>query len=364
MIAPPGKGAGLVGYAGLSVVHDADRGGEPAPRPVFSYPVHHMRGIALLPIVAGHCYNSLNWQADGVGQHIGFIWVELNILFIFISGYLFQHLSGRYRYGAYLGTKARTIVLPYLIISIPALAVYLFALKPHPFIQEQLSQMNSIEELAFLVCTGAHMGPYWFVPMMVLIYLISPLLILIDRRPSAYVLIAPLYILSVTVLPRPMYDMNPPLAVGHYLPVYLLGMAVSHHAGVLLPWLRANWPAMAAIAVAMIVLVVGCAYLEIQPPRIMVSTIFCLAVLALALRFADRPVPALDLLARYSFGIFLVHGYYVAVIRGLAARHPEIWQGSLALFLLCTVVVLLVSVVTVWLFRLVFGKRSRLIVGA
>lgn len=351
-------------YAGLAVVHDADRHDPPPRRATFSYPVHHMRGIAVLPIVAGHCYNSLLWPQGGVGQHVGFVWVELNILFIFISGYLFQHLSARYRYGAYLMTKARTIALPYLIVSIPALIVYLFALKPHPFIQDRLSSMNSIEEFAFLVGTGAHMGPYWFVPMMVLIYLMSPLLILMDRHPSAYVVIAPLYVLSVTVLPRPLFDMNPPLAVAHYLPVYLLGMAVSHHSAVLLPWLRTTWPAMAAIAAGMIALIVSCAYLHIEPPRIMVSTILCLAVLSLALRFADRPIQGLDMLARYSFGIFLIHGYYVAVIRALAARHPAIWQGTLPLFLLCTGAVLLGSVMTVALFRLVFGKRSRAIIGA
>jgi peptidoglycan/LPS O-acetylase OafA/YrhL len=344
----------------------ADLAQEPvlARRPAFSHPINHMRGLAILPIVAGHCYNALDWPPGSVGAHLTAVWADLNAFFIFISGYLFQHLLGRFVYARYLKAKLRNVILPYLVMSVPALLLYAGNWKIHPHFGALIASLPVGARLTLLLLTGAQMGPYWFIPMMAIFYLASPLLVLLDRRPAWYVVLVPLFLCSITLVPRPLYDLQPLQSALHYLPVYLLGMFVSHFHERVVPVLRRCWLALAAISALLLMVIVYADYAAIRFDRLPIATLLCLAVLALLSRFTAQRVAGLDLLARYSFGIFFVHAYYVAAFRQAIVRWPGLAQGSALGFVLLLALVLALTMTTVWIVRRVAPGRSRMLIGS
>src|SRR5882762_3443553 len=87
------------------------------PQKQFLNYIHYFRGIAIIFVVGGHTYLTLSWN-KGTSSQIFFdcLWQNGSVLFVFIAGFLFQHLSGKFEYKKYLKNKALNVVLPYLII--------------------------------------------------------------------------------------------------------------------------------------------------------------------------------------------------------------------------------------------------------
>ena len=82
--------------------------------------INVFRGLAILLIVAGH-----TMQFGEAGSLIQKASVEIfaggTALFIFISGFLFQHLSGKYEFKNYMSKKWTNVILPYLWTAIPGI---------------------------------------------------------------------------------------------------------------------------------------------------------------------------------------------------------------------------------------------------
>src|SRR5690606_22534998 len=88
--------------------------------------IHSLRGLAILYVIAVHArgfesywqsspdiykfLDSFSDPSEGNGT----------TLFLFIGGFLFQHLTHRnFVFGKYLTQKFKNLILPYLIISLP-----------------------------------------------------------------------------------------------------------------------------------------------------------------------------------------------------------------------------------------------------
>ena len=86
--------------------------------------INVFRGLAILLIIMGH---TMQFGEANSWAHI--INCEIicggTALFIFISGFLFQHLSAKFEYRNYLSKKWTNVVAPYLITSIPGIILCL-----------------------------------------------------------------------------------------------------------------------------------------------------------------------------------------------------------------------------------------------
>jgi fucose 4-O-acetylase-like acetyltransferase len=84
--------------------------------------VHNFRGFAIILIVLSHLLGFLKWETGTENWQV--IWNVIfrngTVYFVFIAGFLFQHLSKKYEYRDYLKKKFSNVILPYLIISISA----------------------------------------------------------------------------------------------------------------------------------------------------------------------------------------------------------------------------------------------------
>lgn len=89
---------------------------KPANRKFIRY-IHHFRGVAIIYVVAAHIL--VKWPENSiVSRAMDVVWQNSTILFLFIAGYLFQHLSDKFEYKDYLIKKFQNVICPYLILSI------------------------------------------------------------------------------------------------------------------------------------------------------------------------------------------------------------------------------------------------------
>ncbi|MDR6349072.1 acyltransferase family protein [Pantoea sp. SORGH_AS_0659] len=151
----------------------------------FSY-IHYIRGIAIFFIVTTHC--NLFTTDDSV---LARLWSEVlrewTAIFLLISGFLFQYLVPRYEVKKFYASKFKNVILPYLIISIPAISIYVLGLKKeHNWVDiNELMKHSILYILIFFYATGANLGPLWFIPMLSLIFLSSiPLKMLGENRKN------------------------------------------------------------------------------------------------------------------------------------------------------------------------------------
>ena len=338
----------------------------------FQQHIHVFRAIAIIFIVCAHTLPSLDWSAQPIlGRVIDAIANESSIFFFFIAGYLFQHLSTRFQYKNYLKQKLKTVILPYLILSIPALII--FTLLTHRIgMWSWFYTIPTWQQVVLFILTGKHLTPLWFVPTISLFYIAAPLFVKIDRdKPAFYWLIVPLLALSIYLGRNGPFG---PLEKALYLhPIYMMGMAFCHYRKqaeqiVLRAWL----PLLAITSIGFI----GFVLHWTQPPyylMVMKAPMVLLLTVAL-LKWHHVFGSRLNYIADISFGIFFIHAYFISAIKTATvyAIYGKIYTGegttdfagNWYIFLSYAGFVLLFSTITIWVAQKMLGKRSRFIIGA
>ena len=131
--------------------------------------VHTFRAIAILFVVAGHAIWILQWPADAPTRDILADTLENGtVLFLFVAGFLFQHLSKRYAYRDYLSKKFKNVTLPYLILSTPSALEGAFAQHVYRQYPQLVGTSAVYRYLWFMIKGGAgNNKALWFVPMLV-----------------------------------------------------------------------------------------------------------------------------------------------------------------------------------------------------
>ena len=86
--------------------------------------IHSFRALAILSVVATHCiclfeWDRIRWQYQLVLSLIS----NGTLFFVFLAGFLLQYLSHKFEYGRYLKSKLRHVLLLFVIVSLPMIAV-------------------------------------------------------------------------------------------------------------------------------------------------------------------------------------------------------------------------------------------------
>ncbi len=372
--APEGKGPALS--------EPAPAGEEPSPagsvdaespRPRLDY-IHSFRALAIVAVVATHVVPRPP-AGTSAGIQVAKALIEnATVSFLFISGFLFQHLSGTFQYGNYLKGKLQRVILPYLVISIPTFLLW------RPWMKAlEAGDLAAVSRMtAAGLLTGAHNpAPLWFVPLIAVLYLAAPLLLYVDRRPWMYVLLPPL-IVAAMFCHRPATLTHLGHALAYFTPAYLAGMFASRYRERLLSLADHGFEALAVACIALL----GVDFMAFGARGAIFSTLpfstenglidldlpLKLVLTVLAIAFLRRQDPAFhrpfDYLAGASFGIFFLHSFARDAFRKLAAGllGPGFFTGWSSLFLFTPIVVAM-SLAAVWVVRFVIGKRSRFVIG-
>lgn len=94
----------------------------------FRYSLENFRGVAIIFVMLSHISS---FQSMGAASNYLFFFLgDATAWFVFISGYLFYYLEvNKFKYFDYMQKKLKYVILPYLILSIPAILVGLYFLR-------------------------------------------------------------------------------------------------------------------------------------------------------------------------------------------------------------------------------------------
>ena len=339
-----------------------------AAKPAFLPYIHNFRAIAILFIVAIHCYSVLEPAAEPIILQRG------TLLFMFISGFLFQYLSRNFDKRIYWQKKFTNILLPYFIISLPIILIRILlddnVQQMHLLFSNFTNESTATKAMDYYL-TGMHLVPFWFIPMICFYYLLGPLFIKLDRDGRIYYLLPAFVGLSLVVTRSfDLYKIH--LAFVHYLSIYLLGMFASRHHRKLLQLTDRVWPAVLFVAVLAVAAGIifdqqQIHYLEqflyVQKLILCWTILYVLWKLDAEITKKKFLLGNMNKLSDMSFGIFFLHYYFLYFI-SLKIKSGEVYLApnfTNFFLIICADVVFCVLILAI--FKQLFGKKSRYLVG-
>ncbi|MFD2167979.1 acyltransferase [Thalassotalea euphylliae] len=325
--------------------------------------IHYFRAIAIFFIVAGHTIDAFAWPAGSDIERVLRILISNgSTLFVFIAGYLFQHLTTKYSTKKYYLSKLKNVIVPYLLISIPAIVIFVAIMVRETAWQGFYDNPEWLQVILFYV-TGIHLAPLWFVPMITLFYLVAPLLVKGDKSGKLYWLI-PLAIVTSCFVARGL----PHQSFIHFFSVYILGMYASRYKEALNPILGQTKTILLFGA-----LVCLFAFVEFSTTdatmtywNYLQKTSMCFFFIGLLFKVNDKLTSKfVSNIADTSFGVFFIHSY---VLTGMKMGYDKLSggkvSGDILSYSVMAIFVLLLCVFIINAIQKVFGKKSRYLVGS
>lgn len=347
--------------------------------------IHNLRGIAILFVVGVHARGGgSDWFTHTSTHHFFASFFDAQegngtVMFIFIAGFLFQHLTHRYfDFNRYLTQKFKVIILPYLIISVPIILFRIHTNFQSASLPEDFHTYSPVYQFFYHLIIGSHMAPFWFITAIILFYLSAPLLHAIDR-PFFYRYIFPFILLAGMFTYRSHHNANPLLAYLHFMPIYITGMWASYNKAKLFSSdLRYFWLLTAIYLTLSIADLSGAITLperisfeEVLREEKLIFNIYILRALVLCFmltmllyKLQYIKMPFIELLGDYSFGIFFIHFMLITFSRKLLSVLAVPVDFSLITFLIYFIFILLTSTVTVYLIKKLTGRYSRNLIGS
>ncbi len=324
--------------------------------------LNNFRGIAILLIIFAHAMSALPQPHSPLLTLLMPVFSNGTLLFVLVAGQFFVTLSEHYSYGAFIKSKCLYVVLPYLLLSFPAALIYLLGLKnTHEWMDMQwFDGLNPLLAYGYLLITGAHLGPLWFVPMILLYYFLSPLWFWLIRSN----LLLPACCISLCAAlywGRPIDNANSLQSAVYFLPAYLLGMYLGQSNRIihfLMPY--AIW----IFSFLLVVLLVygQSGFADSRGDLILKLLITC-CLISICLAKLNFKIKWLDLFARLSFYLFFVHGYVIGAFR-MMLNHSQYREMGIGTAFGIFVITLILCVLAFIIFKWIFQHRSKFILGA
>lgn len=327
--------------------------------------IHTFRAIAIFFIIAMHSIDVFDWADSRFSERILRISISNGtVLFVFIAGYLFQHLSLRYQYKKYLLSKLRNVISPYFFVSIPAILIFTIFLKRETVWQGFYEDPVWLQVINFYF-TGLHLAPFWFIPVITIFYLVSPAFVVADKYRVFY-LFLPIFILLSCLVGRG--GSSPIISFVHFFSIYSLGMFFSHYKLIINVWL----PKVLVILISFSIVVILwlCEYYFTNTTysyiNLLQKIFLCFFILGVLIRLGEKATSHyVNLIADTSFGIFFVHSYVLTsgklVVNKLLGFSP---QGTILYYILITISTVFICMIVVHVIRKMLGSKSRMIIGS
>jgi peptidoglycan/LPS O-acetylase OafA/YrhL len=347
--------------------------------------IHNLRGLAILFVVGvhvgGYDYDWVSHPGLRKVLHAFFDPSEGNgtILFLFIGGFLFQHLTqNQFEYKRFLEQKFLNIILPYIIISIPLIILRLNTNFESLSLPDGFKEKPVAYQFIYHLVTGTHMPPFWFISTIILFYISSPLLHWIDNR-TFYRYFFPLVLAIALFTYRPVHNANTFLAYIHFIPVYIAGMWASYNKErILRLGPRLTIPLFVAYALLTYLELSGqiglsreLSFQDVLQEKALIFNVYmfkglvlCFLLLMLFYHMRDRKMPLMEILGHYSFGVFFIHYILISVSRKVIEYAGYTLDFNLITYLIFFVFILMLSIVSVYLVKRVTGRYSRYLIGS
>ena len=336
--------------------------------------IHNFRGFAILTIVASHTIYHLQWSDEIIEKIAHVLIANGTLYFVFIAGFLFQFLSLKYEYKSYLSKKLQYVLLPYFFTSIPAIVFCIIGKSsnyPPYWFRNLFSEWSIPGQSLMYLLTGAHLGPFWFIPMIAIFYIVSPVLLWVDRHPNVY-WILPILLTITAIVPRSENNFNIVQTFIHFLSIYISGMFCSHFKEKLFPFVQKKcfWLLASFLSLTILEITIIKRPFVINSINSLSKLILCVLIIyflwAVESRLPKLFHKTVGFLAELSFGIYFLHYYFLSAYVGAVYKfgfEPFWLQANLLNFSLIFLIEVGASIVLISIVKKILGKKSRFVVG-
>lgn len=336
-----------------------------SPRNKFNHSIENFRAIAILFVIFSHSDLTVlgSWKMP-----FSFLLGDATTFFVFISGFLFYHLSSKeFCFNAYLSKKFKFTALPYLFLSAITISTGLFIKQNDTF------NLEPFAYIAWSIWTGGPINaPLWFIPMIWHFFLAAPILIKIAKSKLLPVALV-ISLLFSLFSSRPLLNANPTLSALHFLGFYMLGMYLA----------KGGIPCKKVVnsdqkIVYFFIVLIGLTFISyadqayransgffsgiFKPNFMQIGKFFMLITIYCAVtRYLNKKNNILSYIADISFGLFFLHWLWKLVadkgISYLSLNRPA------SILLIELTAMLIGSILCVEIARKFMKKRSRYVVG-
>ncbi|MES2429823.1 MAG: acyltransferase [Bacteroidota bacterium] len=356
-------------------------------KPPFLGYLHSFRGFAIINIVAihasvfaGYVFSKSFGPLNPIAIANELLFHNSTIYFAVISGMLFSAVLNKKGYKTFFFSKFKYVFLPYLFFT---LVYSIFNDRSNDWFALQPNVEAYLKELPRNFIYGKASFVFWYIPVLFFLYLVTPLLnylLHIKKWGSwlmAFIIAIPLLVRRVEFEEFMQRDFLSLQTMIYFTGAYAAGMFIAHNLEDRLDWIRRNKWLFIGIAIFS---TAGLLYTALHSiNRIGVfsinSTLYYIqkiSLSALALLFfknlrASQP-KWLNPIAKIAFTIYCAHMIFLfLVIMHLA---PFMQNEKFATFniigggILILVLSILLCIIFAWIFRKIFGKYSRMIIGS
>lgn len=350
--------------------------------------INYFRGISIIFIVFGHCMKVAGFEYNSIaGNTMNNLIHGGTTFFVFISGFLFQHIFYKtFDYKDFMTKKAKYVLVPYLLLStIPILILIVkILIKSVLSINDFSTQYDKLSSFPFLqhYLTGignSYIG-YWYIPFVMIIFAMSPLFIKFMKFNLKTSIFISLFLLIGSIfIHKPIggVDYNF-LSVFHnvfyFLPIFLFGIIFSEKHDVLLSALKGK--EFYFLCTALFLAVFQASIGEIgnyhKNPftfggvdlMMFQKILLCFFFMIFLNRFENSNLKILKVIAANSFGIFFIHGIFIVFVETIKQKmHFSFTPSSFLNYVSVSSFIFIVSLLITILIKKVFSNYSRYIVG-
>lgn len=347
---------------------------------MFILPMHSLRAIAMLLIVAGHCFpfSFLHEDNSFGGQFVFNLISNGSSLFVIISGFFFYHVFyARFDYVKFLRKKMLNVVFPYLFLSVCVVLMFRLGQPDLRLGGVFLPQGTGPVELYLIpfvkyLLLGGATTAYWYIPFIFLMFCLAPM----HKKYAELRLVNGLCVLFFSfllsmVVHRSEYNLNVFQSLIHYHFFYLAGILLSKHHQEVSQWLTRNfYYLLLALLVFDMLLSIYFPVMDLRNgssvPTLLdryvpFKLLEFLVLYGLFERYAALNVKPLSWFADMSFAVYFIHPIVIAGIKG----HWLSFDLSLPWiqFWLSCFLVIGVSMLLAISLKKAFGDRTRVLIG-
>ena len=338
--------------------------------------INYFRGLAIILIVMGHSNDLARYDMSGNLEALLLAFIKNStVYFVFISGFLYHHIFyHKFNYKKFMTKKTQYVLLPYLLISIIPIVLTVFMLDGGRALPDDLRN-QPLMAIIWYIFSGQVVTAYWYIPMAMLLFAISPLINLIIK--SNVVLPVALFLLPIsTIIHRPEYNLNVFHSLLYFIPVYLIGVWSSINNKKIYAYLKDNKKkvVLAIIGLALLMIQV---FVFKQPSsfykdfwlvtvpdvNLLQKILYCFLFMSILDQYENTNFVILNKIAETSFAIYFIHPFILYVLLAVSARVDIDFEGNFFTFIFVALGMLFGSMAIAFAIKAIFKKKSRYLIG-
>lgn len=347
-----------------------------SPPKKFLSSINYFRGIAIVLIVLGHCYDLSHWEISSVVGKV-FYSTTLNgsVYFVFISGFLYHHVFyHKFNYQNFMLKKIKYVLLPYLILSVLPILYEILVNDGGEYLPAQLRDHHLLAAGWYLL-TGRISYAYWYIPMAFLLFTISPIINKLIKSQKVLVVGLGLLVVSL-IVHRSINNLNPFHSLVYFLPVYLIGIWSSINQQKIYLCLKSNVNKAILLVIAFDLAAVQVLLLQqpgnfhkqfwsvtVPDVNLLQKILLCFLFMSILNIYENTDITLFKKTAETSFAIYFIHPFLINGLISIASRLNIDYEGNIFILLLSTGIITLISIAIAIIFKLIFKKNSRYFIG-